>query len=150
MIRAVVGGEPRCAQVLESQVDVGDDCQVWIAYSPTEHLGCVFQMVGPRLHKSPGKESKELAGRISQALRDALGGTGRIRPPSISDLGLREHLDDRLPSTLVYLPPDQEDYLESRGGALLAASAIYTGMENWRLWLVGKDTRMSSTLHLHR
>lgn len=147
MIRPVLDGNASCVPILHEWMEPGDDCALWVDYSPTDCLGAVFQMAGPKLQKSAVKESKELAGRLTAALRGALGGTGRIRPPSIKDMGVRDRLDTPMPACLVYLPPDLTRYLERPEGALLAACAIYQGLESWSLWLRGMSLHNRSQVN---
>lgn len=140
MIHAVIQGPARCVSILREWLPEGEDCQLFIDYSPTPSLGCVYQRTGTYLDWSDVKESKELATRIRQSLQHAFGGKqGRSRHASDRDLGNRAHLAVPQPAVLVYLPPEKQYYLERPEGALLAASAIYQGLEHWSLWLRGTD-----------
>lgn len=142
MIHPLIQGDCTAVQRLCEWFPEGQDCALWIGTSPTKHLGVVFQMTGDYLQSQPVKESKSLAGYLSQALRDALGGTGRTRPPSITDrfpVSRTEHLAYPMPSCLVYLPPTP--YLSTEQGQLHSAFAIGSGLLQWGEWLKGRGLR---------
>lgn len=116
----------------------GEDCQLYIDESPTKHCSVVFQVTRAHIIATPVKESKELAALISKALRDSLGGYCSTRSPSYSDLGRSIHLEARMPACLVYLAPRMKYYTETKEGSLHVACAVYSALEKWRMWLMGR------------